>query len=230
MTETPDHIGPPDDDTLAAEYVLGVLSAAERTAIERRIARESAFAALVTAWETRLVPWTADIAPVQPPHHVWNGISAALPRERQSLWSSLLFWRWFTFATGALAAASIAALFVVASNVPTYAPMVATIEGGGHRHFVATIDSARGTIAVVPAAYAADPARVPELWIIAPGDRPRSLGVLQADRAMTITIPASLRAHATTQSVLTVSLEPPGGSTTGAPTGPVIATGKLTAL
>jgi anti-sigma-K factor RskA len=30
--------------------------------------------------------------------------------------------------------------------------------------------------------------------------------------------------------VLAVSLEPPGGSPTGAPTGPVIATGKLTNL
>jgi anti-sigma-K factor RskA len=39
-----------------------------------------------------------------------------------------------------------------------------------------------------------------------------------------------MRTLANGQAVLAISLEPPGGSTTGAPTGPVIAQGKLTAL
>jgi anti-sigma-K factor RskA len=232
MTDTRDHIDPPDDDTLAAEYVLGVLSASERVAIERRIAREGDFATLVTAWEMRLVPWTADIAPVQPPHDVWNRISAALPAERparQSLWSSLSLWRWLTVATGALAAACLAALIVV-STAPPQGQLVAAIAGDGQSRFVATIDVARGTIALVPAGYTGEPNRVPELWVIAPGDRPRSLGVIKPDSPMTIAIPADLRALTTSQSTLAVSLEPPGGSATGTPTGPVIGAGKLTAL
>jgi anti-sigma-K factor RskA len=47
---------------------------------------------------------------------------------------------------------------------------------------------------------------------------------------VTITIPAEYMAQTVSNAVLAVSLEPPGGSTTGAPTGPVIGTGKLTTL
>jgi len=43
-------------------------------------------------------------------------------------------------------------------------------------------------------------------------------------------LPTDLAALAKKDVVLAVSLEPPGGSTTGLPTGPVIATGKLTSL
>jgi anti-sigma-K factor RskA len=236
MSDARDHIDPPDDDTLAAEYVLGVLDNRTRAAAERRIARESGFAALVEAWQMKLVPWTDDIAPVQPPLDVWNRISAALPAERSArqstskgLWSSLMLWRWLTAGAGALALASLFALFVVI-NQPAQQPLMASIDGGGHRHFVVTIDPGRDTVVVMPAAYSADPARVPELWLITPGDKPRSLGVVRADAATTIAIPAGLRALTTSQAALAISLEPPGGSTTGAPTGPVIAQGKLTAL
>ena len=180
----------------------------------------------------KLVPWADDIAPAQPPLDVWNRISAALPAERParpSLWSSVMLWRWLTAGAGALAAASVLALFVVV-NQPAQQPLMAAIEGGGHRHFVATVDPRRDTIAVVPAAYTADPARVPELWLIAPNEKPRSLGLVRDDATTTIAIPRNLRPFATGQATLAISLEPPGGSTTGAPTGPVIAQGKLTAL
>jgi len=83
---------------------------------------------------------------------------------------------------------------------------------------------------VVPAAFAADATRVPELWLIPADGKPRPLGILRADRAVTITIPPALVPHATSNAVLAVSLEPQGGSPTGQPTGPVIATGKLTLL
>jgi anti-sigma-K factor RskA len=232
MTDTRDHIDPPDDDTLAAEYVLGVLPAVERASVERRMARETTFALLVSSWERRLVPWTDEIAPVQPPHEVWNRISAALPAtraEKPGLWQSLALWRWMTLATGALAAACLAALIVFVSQ-PTQPPLIAAIQANGQSHFVATIDPGRNTVSVVPAAYAADASRVPELWLIAPGDRPRSLGLLRADTTVSLPIPENLRALATRQATLAVSLEPPGGSRTGAPTGPVIATGRLTSL
>jgi anti-sigma-K factor RskA len=58
------------------------------------------------------------------------------------------------------------------------------------------------------------------------GDKPHSLGLLRAVRTVTITIPAALIPHTTSNAALAVSLEPPGGS----PTGPVIGRGKLTTL
>jgi anti-sigma-K factor RskA len=72
--------------------------------------------------------------------------------------------------------------------------------------------------------------RVLELWLIAPGGKPRSLGLIEAGRAIHINLPADLIGHVAADTTLAVSLEPPGGSPTGQPTGPVIANGKLTNL
>lgn len=65
-----------------------------------------------------------------------------------------------------------------------------------------------------------------ELWIMAPGAAaPKSLGALPP-AGRRVPLPAMPAAGAT----LLVSLEPPGGSPTGAPTGPVVYSGKLSRL
>jgi anti-sigma-K factor RskA len=216
---------------LAAELALGVLEGAERITAVQRAARDRAFALLVEAWEQRLAPWAAEIREVSPPPEVWDRISSALPAQtrRNGLWHSLNFWRGLSFAAGALAAACLVGLIYLGTLTPRQA-LIATIEGGGQRHFVATIDSVRGTVAVVPAAFSADATRVPELWLIPPDGRPRALGLLRADQTVVLALPPELATLAKNNAVLAVSLEPPGGSTTGLPTGPVIATGKLTSL
>jgi hypothetical protein len=146
MSDTPDHSGVPDDDLLAAEFVLGVLAGTERAAAQRLFERDRNFAALVAQWEQRLAPWAGEIAEVAPPPAIWDRIAAALPAEQPrsaGWWHSLAFWRGLSLATGALAAACIGAL-VYLGNAPQPAPeqrpMVAAIEGGGHRAFVAAID------------------------------------------------------------------------------------------
>jgi anti-sigma-K factor RskA len=208
-----------------------VLTGAERAAAEQRAAREPAFARLVGDWEQRLAPWAAEITEVAPPAQVWDRITSALPAQTQpsGLWQNLAFWRGLSLAAGALAAACLAALIYVGA-ISQQQPLVATIEGGGNRQFVATIDARRGTVSIVPAAFSADATRVPELWLIPPDGRPRSVGLLRPDQTVTLALPAGLAALAKDNAVLAVSLEPPGGSTTGLPTGPVIATGKLTSL
>jgi anti-sigma-K factor RskA len=231
MSDTTDHHERPDDDMLAAEYVLGVLSADERAAAARRIERDMVFAHLVAGWESRLMPWAETVAPVAPPPEMWNRIAAELPAQRGagSWWDSLAFWRPLAFGAGGVALASLVALFFVVSQ-PAAPPLIAAIEGGGHRHFVVTLDAAHRTLAAVPAAFSADATRVPELWIIPPDGKPRSLGLLRADRAVTLTLPADLAGFARAGVALAVSLEPAGGSPTGAPTGPVVAQGKLASL
>lgn len=231
MSDTLDHNGLPEDELLAAELALGVLEGAERTTAEQRAIRDHGFARLVEEWEQRLTPWASEISEASPPPQVWDRISGALPAQtpRTGLWHSLKFWRGASFASGALAAACLAGLFYLGTFAPQQA-LIATIEGGGHRHFVATVGSARGTVAVVPAAFSADATRVPELWLIPPDGRPRAVGLLRADQTVVLALPPELAALAKNNAVLAVSLEPPGGSTTGLPTGPVIATGKLTSL
>ena len=78
MSES-DHTGPErDDDALAAEYVLGVLSADERQAATQRIEQDPAFARLVHAWEGRLSPLAAGYAEVEAPASVKAGIERRL--------------------------------------------------------------------------------------------------------------------------------------------------------
>jgi anti-sigma-K factor RskA len=229
MTDVDNHEELSPNELLAAEYALGVLAGTERTAAAQRVARDRAFAALVAAWEERLAPWTAELPEVAPPPQVWERIAAQLPgaqRQRPRFWQSLVFWRGFGIVS-ALAAACLAALLYL-SMASQQAALVASIEGDGQRIFVAVIDVKRTAITVVPAAYRPDPTRVPELWLVPPGGKPLPLGVLPSDRPTQIALPTTFADQARRDAGLAVSLEPPGGSPTGQPTGPVIGIGKLT--
>ena len=219
---------------LAAEYVIGVLDGAERRAFEQRLAQEPALRDEVQYWERRLGVLASEVAPVEPPPAVWSGIEGALggtPANPGGIWQNLTFWRWATIGSAAVAAASVAALIVV-SRAPTSAPtLVAKLDvSSGQAGFIAAIDPSGSGLTIVPASVTAVSQRVMELWIIAPGDKPRSLGLIEAGRPIHIGLPADLVQRISADATLAVSLEPPGGSPTGQPTGPVIANGKLTKL
>jgi anti-sigma-K factor RskA len=217
--------------SLAAEYVLGVLDADARREAELKLARDSVFAAEVAFWEQRLGGLANEVHAVAPPAHVWSRIDAALSPELKSgnFWSSLLFWRWTAFASAALAAACLAVVYV-AAVAPARAPLVAKLDANGQTGFLATLESGGNTITIVPASATTVDQRALELWLIPPGEQPRSLGLIDAGRPIRISIPAGLAGRATSNATLAVSVEPPGGSPTGLPTGPVIASGKLTNL
>jgi anti-sigma-K factor RskA len=231
MTDIGDHEAFSADELSAAEYALGVLAGAERATAAQRVARDRAFAALVAAWEERFAPWAAEIREVAPPPQAWERIAAQLPGAEQRgprFWQSLVFWRSFGIVS-ALAAACLAVLLYLSSGSQQVA-LFASIEGSGERIFVAAIDAKRAAIAVVPATYRADPTRVPELWLIPSGGKPLPLGVLPADRPTQVAIPAAIADQVRRGATLAVSLEPPGGSPTSQPSGPVIGSGTLTNL
>lgn len=69
--------------------------------------------------------------------------------------------------------------------------------------------------------------RAAELWLIPPGQAPRSLGAVSIDRARTVVVPAALRADLTSQAVLAITLESAAGIPHAAPTGPIIAKGVV---
>lgn len=88
-------------------------------------------------------------------------------------------------------------------------------------HLVAAAD--------LPAADAHVPAgKVAELWVIASDGATRSLGIRGTREMQAIPVPVNLRGLIQVAATLAVSLEPPGGSPTGLPTGRVIAKGALT--
>lgn len=234
---------PSDDENIAAEYVLGVLATPERRAVESRISRDVDFAREVSAWETRFMPLIEEIAPAAVPEYLWSRIRAALnlaperrsttPAAKPSLWENLGFWRWLS--GGALAAALACAitLFIIPRSIeqPVGASMVSTLaHDDGSPGFVALVDPVRAQLTITPLGAAPTDGRVAELWLIPPGQSPRSLGVLDATRAQVVSIPAQMLAELDTQALFAVSLEPPGGAPHGAPTGPIIAKGGVAIL
>jgi len=234
---TTDQDGTPEDGgrIVAAEYVLGVLGAEERREIERRLEREPALAREVALWEERLTGLVNSVRPVAPPADTWTRIEAAVAASpapaRTGLWQSLEFWRTFGIGAAALAAASIAALTYVGLVPAPRAPMVATLgQTSGQPGFVAAVSTGGDSLVVVPAALLTSDQRAMELWLIPPGDRPHSLGLIHPGQPVRLNVPPALVGRITTDATLAVSLEPPGGSPTGQPTGPVVATGKLTSL
>ena len=228
-----EHTDSGDSAPVAGEYVLGVLSAAGRRAFEARMAQDPALRAEVEYWEQRLGMLTAEVEPIDPPPRVWANIEAAIARstDRGGLWQNLSFWRWATVGSAAAAAACLMALAYIARVPATNPPLIAKLEAsGGQASFVATVDSAGAGLTIVPASVPAVSERALELWLIAPGGKPQSLGLIEPSRPVHIALPAHLIQGIAPQATLAVSLEPLGGSPTGQPTGPVIASGKLTNL
>ena len=222
----------------AAAYVLGVLGPAQRRAAERRLGRDTVFAREVAYWEGRLGGLADAVPEVAPPGDGWARIEAALARAagsaepRAGIWQSLAFWRGLALGASALAAACLAALIYVGALAPLGAPLVAKLDAeGGQTGFVAAVSSGVGSLTIVPAALlSAQEQKAFELWLIPAGDKPHSLGLIDPTRPITIDVPKDLLSKVNSEAILAVSLEPPGGSPTGQPTGPVIANGKLAAL
>ena len=188
-----------DDGTpLAAEYVLGVLGAAERRDFERRLAQEPALRTEVEFWEQRLGA---------PRLRGQIGRSAAGKPGRGSKR------RWAPARRTARAGRALAQPDVLAlgrdrigggrrrehrragrrrtARAGADQPLVAKLDvSGGQAGFVAAIDPARNGLTIVPASVTNLNQRVLELWLIAPGDKPRSLGLIEPGRAIHINLPA----------------------------------------
>ncbi|MGH8183586.1 MAG: anti-sigma factor [Rhodanobacteraceae bacterium] len=243
-----DHDTPEDgsEDLRYAEYVLGVLDAGARAAIEREIAADPRAAAEVARWQQHLLPLAEDVPATAPPDHVWARIQGELgagktprrtpaPAARGSWWNSLPLWRGFAFGAAAVAVACIIALIVIprAAVTPSAAPAVAYMasaitQNDGQVGWTATMDLRHARMVVVPARPQTIPVgRAPELWLIPAGRKPIAVGMIAADVPTTIALAPALLARLGPTAALAVSVEPPGGSPTGQPTGPVIGKGSI---
>lgn len=229
------------DKWLAAEYALGVLERDDLRAAEQRADNDPAFRKIVEDWQQQMTPMLSEVDPVAPPAAVWEKIEARtsgeVSRQTTSLWDSLSFWRGLSGVSTGLATAALGALlFLPGIGVFTNPsdgsrPLIATLTAEGQAPaFVARFDPATGALFVRTSAGDAADTRVPELWLI-PGDGvPRSLGLLAGAGSGSLVLNRENRSALADGITLAVSLEPAGGSPTGAPTGPVIASGKLQPL
>ncbi|QXH44390.1 anti-sigma factor [Pseudomonas xanthosomatis] len=233
-----EHELPPDDDRdlLIAEYVLGVLDHQACAEVEALAARDPAVQAAVAAWQRQFEGWLGQVPEANPPEHTWQRIEAQLfpndpstQQTRRGGWHSVGFWRW---TTAALAACLIVAVITLGMPEHRVAPtLLARLEqSDGDVLFTATVRPGDRAVLFVPtrASYWKDLSA--QAWLIGKDGKPHSLGLLPANAAAGLAIPAELAASLGDGAALAVSLEPENGSPTGLPTGPVIAQGKISSL
>lgn len=216
-------------EALAAEYVLGTLEAREAAAVAAALARDPALAEAVARWEARLAPLTALAAPEAPPPDLWRRIEAALepppPPAAPSWWRRLRDpWRLGALGAGAVAA-GLAALLLLR---PAPQPLMMTVLLTDRDQPAWLVQADREAIRLASLnTRPPPPDRVLELWALPQGAAaPTSLGLIPADGRITVR-PATIRPHP--GMLIEITLEPPGGSPTGRPTGPIQFIGRLAA-
>jgi anti-sigma-K factor RskA len=244
MTET---FSPEEErDLVAAEYVLGLLEGEALMEARGRVANESAFAAAVAEWEARLAPMAEGFAEIAPPAHLWARIEQAL--QAQSAEDSTVvhlkrrerLWRGLAAGMTAVAAglALVLALEIAQPDPPPSAPTAEQREPAlfaslasedGSAALAVAFEPERGTMVVTPARLATARGRDHQLWLIArEGEAPVSLGIVRGPLPQRMPISAALRGAVAPDATVALSVEPTGGSPTGSPTGPVIASGPVT--
>jgi anti-sigma-K factor RskA len=220
-------------DRLAAEYVAGTLRGGARRRFESLLPAHALLREATRAWQDRLMPLTAAIAPVQPSGNVWRRVSERIGDGRNDAkaasgaWHRLSFWRGLT-AVASVAAIGLAVLLANPRAVPPPVVVVlaATNAAGSVQpaSIVASISGDGASLVarpIVPVSVQAD--RSLELWAVPTQGAPRSLGLLPGGSG-TVVLHSRVLAGADT---LAVTLEPAGGSPTGKPTGPIVYAGKF---
>ena len=226
------------DDILAAEYVVGALSAEERRAVASRIATDPAFAHLVERWEANLAPMQDAFEPVEPPASVKRALderlfasaagSARAEPVRGGLWNSLAFWRGLAVASVLAVAVLAGRPFLVEQPEPRASRLVASLAPReSDVHYFVVYDVRTADIGLSHVTGERQSGRDFELWVVEKDQPPVSLGIIPAGSTVHLAVDQTLRAKIEQGAVFTISLEPQGGSPTGQPTGPVVAAGDL---
>lgn len=219
-----------DDDSLAAEFALGGLPEEDRARLAHRVEVDAAFARLVADWEERLVPMADGFVPGDLPPAVKRALDLRLfgqvPSERAGVWSGVAIWR-------AIAGVATAAFLLVLA-LPFLSPdlsadrLAATLAADGSDvTYLAVYEPATGSVRL--AHMTGDPVagRAFQLWVARGAEAPVSLGIIPAGASTRLEVSGANRTLMTSAAHLAISLEPPGGSPTGQPTGPVLAVGDL---
>jgi anti-sigma-K factor RskA len=214
------------DDASVGEYALGVMPHAERLRFAADLKVDRVLQSKLLAWEENFAPMTAELEDIAPPPIVLSKIEARLfPAAKPvSLFQRLGFWQAAT-ALGFAALALAVALPLFAPKPVETAPLVAVIQG--ETLLVSASYNAANNVLSVSRKRGTESANEDfELWVIAAGAAPVSVGVLQAGQTTTIRLSDALK-PVILGSTLAITNEPDGGSPTGKPTGTILGTGTV---
>lgn len=230
MNKSPERI-----ELLAAEYVLGSLRGPARRRFEGWMMESGRVRHEVWFWEQKLGALSNSAEPEQPPADVWLALSRRLwpdTRVEQGRRPEKARWFWPGWGLVATAAAIVLAVMLVQRPLP----------GGAYQQLAGAVVQAsvdaplwlvsesgiKNQLRLRPiAASVAGAGKDYELWVVPEQGQPLSLGVLPVGRSHQIVLSDQEMAELSRSRTLAISLEPSGGSPTGAPTGPILHVTKL---
>lgn len=219
-------------DELAARYALGTLRGPARRRMDRICRQNISVRTAVRRWEERLAELADDAAPVQPPAIVWRNIRDQLHQHQGGRQSRRVQWRsriGLAMAAGIAAISVVAGWWMIARSPATQ--IVATIANEQEADLwsiEATTgrDQLRVTASTV---LSLDRAYAYELWALSKsGGAPVSLGLMPLQGQRLLALDAIQRSALAGAQQVAISREPPGGSPTGVPTGPVLFVAEVT--
>lgn len=230
MTDADDLTTGPDPDVAAAELALGLLEGEDRAIALRRMLADPAFGRDVERWRVHFGALFAGVASVAPAPELGERVIARLDGPAPARAG---YWKPFALAAS-LAAAGLFGLLMVRPDpalpppvsIASPAPMVAAFMVDGiEAPIVATYDAAIGRLSM-PGPMPVPAGKSAQLWAIVGSEAPQPMGLFHeaGNRVEADARSASPMAPGTK---FAISFEPEGGSPTGLPTGPVVASATL---
>jgi len=117
---------------------------------------------------------------------------------------------------------------VVEGTAPSAQYVALLQKDGTSPAFILTVDAGSKTFTVRRVGATPEPGKSFELWLVSEKlQQPRSLGVIGSSDFTTRPLLSSYDADTVSRATYAVSVEPEGGSPTGAVTGPIVFSGKL---
>lgn len=232
-------------DLLAAELALRLLSGDEQAAAEQQLAADPELAAMVTDWQARLAPMADELAEVEPSPELWAKIAAKTrvaqndnqADEPAQLKARLRRWQWGSLAA---AAASLVLGFVGAPLLRGTGPEVVTpaqvlvanlpVGGSDGPRVGLTYLPQNGDLVIEAGGVPGDGIHDHELWLVVPGAKPVSMGVVATGRQTRVHLAPETAARIDQGLGVVLTREPLGGAPAGADAGPVVASGKFSII
>ncbi len=229
-------------DLMAAEYALGVLDSGEYAVAKARYAQDAEFAAAVHRWQHRFSPLYHEVEEEEVPSALWSRVTGGTRLQVARLVRHVAAWRAGAIAATALAATLAAVLVVqptkvappqVVTRVEVAPPEPTTfaqlIEKDGKATVMARFEPATAQLRV-RASNIPQAGGTPELWVIADGDAPKSLGLIDRAHEATLAIGGDVRPLLHAGATLAVTLEDAATAPHAAPTGAILASGTIARL
>jgi len=217
-------------DRLASEYVIGTLRGRARARFQALLRYDPGLRQIVAEWEARLTPLAVAAGEIAPPTRVWRAVAQ---RIAGGATKGLAFWRGLAVTSTAFVLILAAFIGLAPRPEPPMAMVAVMSDDKGQPALVVSWPPMKAMrdphvrIKVVQEHPVMDSGTTWEMWMLPGGQAaPVSMGLITTDADQTMRIQPALANKMEGAWGMAMSVEPQGGSPTGAPTGPVIFKGQ----